>query len=307
MSQATTTTADRALLWSGESECGKKIHGSHHTLQGLASIEASSISQRNRKNFMRTAAETGLGRDKWYGTINSINHARKYVSEGWREGADRAMSLVSDVYAKCTIPEPKDVRRTQVWSDEGDELDYDKLMSGELDTMYRTTKKEGRATFPTATLLVNWGGLGSVKSGDLFWGGAVAIILTDILENAGYRIEIVGCNTSSFSPTDDEGERYIATSVAVKELDEPLRSDIVAGALCEAGVFRTLGFMGKNAADSKVTSGYGSTRCLKKVGVDVCESSPFSEDAFVVPHCRSMEDALEAIESVVKELDERCG
>ncbi|QDP46543.1 MAG: hypothetical protein Unbinned4098contig1000_3 [Prokaryotic dsDNA virus sp.] len=298
------TTKNKTVTYEGKSSTGKRVAGTHLTLSQLGNISRADVTAEN-KATARYYWERRLANrkfDSWYGTLQgkTIDDARKYVTEGWREGADKALSFVSDIYAKCTLPEPKDVRRKQVWSDDGDELDYDKLMGGELDTMYRTTKREGKGQTPHCSLIVNWGGLAYVEADDLFWSGAVAIILSDVLENAGYRVEIVGCNTSQ-----QDGGVYSATSVAVKELDEPLRTDIVAGALCEAGVFRTLGFAAKMTANTAIDRGMGCTDDFTKVAVNSVKGNPFSEDSFVIKQCLSMEDAIAEINRVCEELDSK--
>ena len=277
------------------------MHGAHLTLEQLSLVSSRDASVKNKSRALALTANFFAGQklDEWHGTINKAEDAREYAAKGWRKGADKALGFIADIYATCSIPEPKNVRRVQVWSDEGDDLDYDRLMSGELETMYRTTKREGKATSPHATLVVNWGGLSSVDADALFWSGAVAIILADVLENAGYRIEIVGCNVS----TQDNGE-VTATSVTVKELDEPLRSDVVAGTLCEAGVYRTLGFMAKCATNATVDSGMGRTADFNEYGIASMQESPFSEDVFAIKQCLNIDDAKKEIERVCNSLDE---
>ena len=52
--------------------------------------------------------------------------------------------------------------------------------------------------------------------------------------------------------------------------------------------------------------GFGSTKDFSTV-VPNDSTTPFSENAIVVPHCRSMEGAVEVIQNVVKLLDEKYG
>ena len=280
------------------------MYGAHLTLDQLSNVSAQDASSKNKSTALNLAKNYFAGQklDSWYGTIDKAEDARNYAGQGWRDGADKALGFISDIYATCSIPEPKNVHRQQVWAEDGDDLDYDKLMSGELETMWRTTKRNGKATNPHATLVVNWGGLAGVSADELFWSGAVAIILADVLENAGYRIEIVGCNVS----THGSGE-VTASSVTVKELDEPLRSDVVAGALCEAGVFRTLGFMAKCVTNATVSSGMGATADFNDYGVASMEESPFSEEVFAIKQCLNIDDAKKEIERVCNSLDETNG
>ena len=298
------TTTTNISTWSSKAKAkATRVAGAHMSIQDLANISIADAAPINKNRYENTASGMAGKLGGWYGTIGNVEDAKKYVGEGWRKGADKALGFISDIYASCSIPEPKNVRRQQVWAEDGDDLDYDKLMSGELETMWRTTKRNGKATNPHATLVVNWGGNSNQSSDSLFWSGAVAIILADVLENAGYRIELVGCITSKH----DAG--YSATSVTVKELDEPLRTDVIAGTLCEAGVFRTLGFLAMQASDVKIEGGLGCVEgdMFSQAGIDNMEESPFSEDVFVIDQCLTLDDAKKEIERVCNSLDETNG
>jgi hypothetical protein len=300
------TTATNITTWSSKAKTkATRVEGAHMSLQDLANISSADAAPINKgvARNLQTGYLSGQKLDSWHGTINKAQDAREYVGVGWRDGADKALGFISDIYASCSIPEPKNVRRQQVWAEDGDDLDYDKLMSGELETMWRTTKRNGKATNPHATLVINWGGNCNLKADALFWSGAVAIILADVLENAGYRIEIVGCITSKH----DAG--YSATSVTVKELDEPVRTDVLAGTLCEAGVFRSLGFMAMTASNIEMDSGLGYNNAggFKTANIANMEESPFSEDVFVIDQCLTLDAAKKEIERVCNSLDETNG
>ena len=51
---------------------------------------------------------------------------------------------------------------------------------------------------------------------------------------------------------------------------------------------------------------FGSTKDFSTVAPND-SSTPFSENAVVIPHCRSMEGAVEVIQNVVELLDEKYG
>jgi hypothetical protein len=72
---------------------------------------------------------------------------------------------------------------------------------------------------------------------ELFWQGAAAAVITDILEEAGYRVEVYANRVS-----ERHGRRH-CIRVKVKEADMPMRLDGVVAVLCHAGIFRTFGFL----------------------------------------------------------------
>jgi hypothetical protein len=82
-----------------------------------------------------------------------------------------------------------------------------------------------------------WGGRYDQTAEELFWQGAVAAVLTDILEEAGYRVEVYANRVLEHS-----GRRH-CIRVKVKEADMPMRLDGAAAVLCHAGIYRTFGFL----------------------------------------------------------------
>lgn len=72
-------------------------------------------------------------------------------------------------------------------------------------------------------------------AGDLVWSGAVALILADMLTNAGYTVEIKTCNTVSL----DGGENdRVSTLVTLKRAEDPLQINQLASTLVSPRFFR---------------------------------------------------------------------
>ena len=100
-----------------------------------------------------------------------------------------------------------------------------------------------------------WDGHYGQPAEELFWQGAAAAVLTDILEEAGYRVEVYANRV-----TEQDGHRH-STRVKVKEADMPMRLAGVAAVLCHAAIFRTFGFLCIEQAEFDVNSwghGHGS-------------------------------------------------
>jgi hypothetical protein len=71
---------------------------------------------------------------------------------------------------------------------------------------------------------------------ELFWCGAQSAVLSDLLEDAGYQVELHAIFASGFS----WGKGHV--DVLVKKPDQPLRTDQLVALVANAGVFRTLWF-----------------------------------------------------------------
>jgi hypothetical protein len=151
------------------------------------------------------------------------------------------------------IPPAKSVRRRLRWSDDGDEVSKDRLNGGQVDSCWRTTRRELSEASEVVTLETNWGGPCNVTAEQLFWQGAAAACLTDVLEEAGYRVEVYATNCS------DHHHGKTVVRVRVKEADQPTRLDTLAAVMCHAGIYRIFGLSAKEQATFPINNNYGST------------------------------------------------
>jgi hypothetical protein len=187
-----------------------------------------------RKLMLRTAFEH-YG-SEWMGGLHNWKEATAMLENGWPEGAERLRALASKLAGQ--VPQAKSIRRKLTWADEGDEVCNDRLRGGQIDQCWRTMRRRPFVAPQTVAIETAWGGHYGQTAEELFWQGAAAAVLTDILEEAGYRVELYANRVSQRR----SGDRHLSR-VKVKEAEMPMRSDGVAAVLCHAGIFRTFGFL----------------------------------------------------------------
>lgn len=206
-----------------------------------------------RKEMLETAfAHYGSA---WMGGLHSWDEAETLLEKGWPEGAERLRALAGKLAAQ--VPQAKSIRRRLGWVDNGDEVCKDRLQAGQIDQCWRTMRRAPFVAPQTVAIETTWGGHYGQTAEELFWQGAAAAVLTDILEEAGYRVEVYANRVSEQS-----GHRHW-TRVKVKEADMPLRPDGLAAVLCHAGIFRTFGFLCIEQAEFDVGDwGHGHGREL---------------------------------------------
>jgi hypothetical protein len=172
----------------------------------------------------------------WYGGLRSVAHAGELLTSGWQEGAARLASIASDL----APPTAKSRKRVARWEAEGDDLHVERALRGDWDNAWRTTRRQWSPGPATVTLFTPVGGASYLTSEHLFWRGAVALVVADLLESAGYSVEIV----ASWLVRDCErGKgRLCRASVTLKDPGQPLAIDALASVLCHAGVIRSYGF-----------------------------------------------------------------
>jgi hypothetical protein len=186
-----------------------------------------------RRKMLQTAFEH-YG-SEWMGGLQSWKEAAALLANGWPEGAERLRVLAQKLSSQ--VPQARSIRRKLTWADDGDEICKDRLQSGLLDQCWRTMRRSPFVAPQTVAIETTWGGHYGQTAEELFWQGAAAAVMTDILEEAGYRVEVYANRVS-----ERRGRRH-CVRVKVKEADMPMRLDGVAAVLCHAGIFRTFGFL----------------------------------------------------------------
>jgi hypothetical protein len=175
----------------------------------------------------------------WYGADCKNGRAvLATMRTGWKEGRDRLNELRSKI---GTIEiTPVDIRRRPIRSDMGDELDIHSVYAGRLDIAWRTAKRQVTVAPPRVDILANMICSGGEHSDVLFWRGAAAAVLTDILENAGYMVRMVVGFGGRAYPVKGASEPEVSCRIVVKDHGMPL--DISStSAVILPGFFRALG------------------------------------------------------------------
>jgi len=186
-----------------------------------------------RRTMLREAFEH-YG-SEWMGGLRSWKEAAAFLENGWPEGAERLRTLTGKQAAQ--LPQAKSIRRRLTWAENGDEVCRDRLQSGQIDQCWRTMRRVPWAAPQTVAIETTFGGHFRQTPEELFWQGAASAVLTDILGEAGYRVEVYANRVSEVS-----GHRH-CTRIKVKEADMPMRLDGMAAIPCHAGIFRTFGFL----------------------------------------------------------------
>jgi hypothetical protein len=272
-------------------------------LAALATEAAAPTNDANRAHW--EAARDGLlfraQGAGWHGDASSPADVSALLADGWREGGERALALAADLTAN--LSPARSIRRRQCWADDGDALDVDRLWAGQVDTMWRTSRREATAGVSTLRIALAWGANYTTTAADMFWPGAAALALADLAEAAGYRAEVV-----ALAPTLAQRGRksWNLTAVTAKEADEPLRPDALAAVLAHAGVYRYFGILSICAQRYDVGGNYGASLAGKPWGdsvVNVAVAAGLLDAVDVtVPALRSRDDAAAWLRSRLTDL-----
>jgi hypothetical protein len=171
----------------------------------------------------------------------------------WQDGIavlERMLAEISD----AVLPKPVSrKRKSQFREDDGDELDYDRLRTGQA--FWRTTRRTNTKGPATITVLVDVCANARVNHTDILWRGAAAIALTKILEQAGYRVELWAVEKTR-GLWGARGEIDGMQAVCLKRPSDVLDCSTLIGAV-SAWFFRTVLFRVDCCGQHQIDSGLG--------------------------------------------------
>jgi hypothetical protein len=231
------------------------------------------------------------------GRLSSIRSVDKRLEKGWKDGSDKALALADGLKEK--ISQPLSIRRKLKWSDDGDEFDRERLNDGHFDSCWRTTHREIAVAVPVITIAMSWGGNANTSHEELFWSGAAALALCQVLEEAGYQTSL-----TAIAPTRYEygSGKYQAMCVSVKRAGEYMRSDALASVICLGPTFRTYGFMATYLAPWSVGEGLGSHGNIEMLMPQIVEAGAMDTPQITLPDSRDRWSARAAIENALAQL-----
>ena len=201
--------------------------------------------------------------------------------EAWKEGMDIIQEMI-DGLEKETIAPPKSRKRRRRWSaDTGDDICLDRMRAGQ--DFWRRTEKITVKSPQTVTLFTDVGAAASKSSREVMWRGAAAVVLTRLLENAGYRVELWA---GTFTPDAFASKRGSTCSVCcLKRSADPVNVAILANAI-SGWSYRTLwfGMMEYSPNGNIMQDGLGIPKPLSRATEVIADIDPkaayFCEDVW---------------------------
>lgn len=165
---------------------------------------------RYRRQRMQDSEYTGR-------TIHNIEHAIKLSREPWAEGLERA-DLLKALVRNHEFEQPMNIRRVPAWSeDHGDEVDIDRLRSGQQ--FWRTTERAKRYGSVNKSVVISLTMPMTFNHEMMTWRGVAVTVLTELLEQAGYRVNLYSIAYSTKVYEDKDSACLVTT---LKESQDPL-------------------------------------------------------------------------------------
>ena len=215
--------------------------------------------------------------DQWSGGISRLDTWGDAASEGWPEGVERMRKALEALAPKRA----QSIRRRRVRGPEGDDLDIHRVYGGTLDTAWDRMAPRPVSGSPIVRIWVEISALASVSADKMFWRGAAALAVTEALEAAGYRVEVIAYAQSNNVVKGKENQDCF-TAFTAKESNQPLDVAKLAFLTAHPATFRVAGFAFRLCSHEAVTYGIGRsnhTRPTYAEDADLVSNGVFSKEA----------------------------
>ena len=163
--------------------------------------------------------------------LKTFEDAFNAASERWDEGNKIFHKCLTEVKNEI-LPTPKSNRRRPVFSPwEGDEVDRDRLYAGQ--DYWRGMSKRLLTQSNTICVIVNSSSPWSRQGEEIMWRGVAGTLITDQLEEAGYRCELwsgrLGTDVNYREDTRADVDVYQSTML--KDASQPLNWPIMINSM----------------------------------------------------------------------------
>lgn len=211
-------------------------------------------------SFFKREIEENCGGDRQQPLMDRL---RVQLCTTWDDGLAILQTMLDEL-GEVELPHPVSRRRVSRWADEGDEFSRERAESDF--PAWRGTYRANRHGQATATIVMDIGTPWHVETCDILWRGAAGILLALLLEQAGYRVELIG--GVHFDKAFAGDSRAILQLAMLKRADEPLDMATLVTAV-SGWAFRAAWFSAW-AAESEPSNHYGFARNVS----DVPEHTP---------------------------------
>lgn len=223
----------------------------------------------------------------------SVDHLRQAAQGHWPEGVALVESMAEELRQALHIAPPQSRRRRTRFSDtDGAELDVDRLRSGQ--DFWRTTRREVSTGPANLTLSVDVAAAASRSAESIIWRGVAAIVVTELLEAAGYRVELWAHEAGEHAYTDGTNGM---NAVCLKSLGDVLDRSTLVNAV-SGWFFRTVFFseITRSHDGRQVEVGLGKHRIPSREELAAITHDP---ETTVVQHVWTRHDAALLVRGIL--------
>jgi hypothetical protein len=173
-----------------------KLAGIAMTFETPSEVLKEMVKAYEKSHWLRRYIGSAFLDPGWMGrSFRSIKDLDEAFDKPWEQGVQRVNVMLEKV--RQEVPPPVSRKRKQVWNEDDGDVDVDRALRGD-DMIFRAPRRRHVHTTMQIALLCNLDAMGADTPEQVFWRGAGAVAAADLLEEAGYSVEIwLWCRGSS--------------------------------------------------------------------------------------------------------------
>jgi len=259
-------------------------------------LESENIPECNRSEMARDRDNFGQYQSTLWGYLDNWRDAVALFNNGWQDGVDKLRQELHTFPVSDLAPAAPSVRRRRVFTNEGDDVRIDVAMAGNWDRAFERRAKRKSDTPSVLSIGCGFGGNSDVNHEMMFWTGLQMAVIAELLETAGYRVELRALKANSrvgYSHCQDW---------TVKHADQPLRMDMAMALFGHAGVYRTVGWAGNKACHLQAQNS-GSVMepvSMRRAFKTLADKSMIAPLSMLVPQAYNRQTAIDNVRQALQ-------
>jgi hypothetical protein len=230
---------------------------------------------------------------KWIGReFDGWKDAMQKAKELWADGVAIIKRLAEEAAASVASRPTSHKRRTAWSEDGGDELDVHRMRSGQAP--WQECRRQSVSAPQMVSIVINVSASANVPTENIIWRGAAALVIADLLEAAGFNVEIVGVFHSYRGFRN--GNHYLL-AYRMKRLDQPLDIATLVNAV-SGWFFRTV--ILQTMYDERCLPRDGMGQPMRLDGDAVAREAGCSENPIIIDNVWNQNDAAALVRRVVE-------
>lgn len=281
----------------------RKISGAKADIcryDGISDVLTTPVPEVN-KEHAEEALTSRRGAD-WYGINRNGNSCIKLFTDGWLEGVTKLSTKSKKFELEAPLSPAPIMRPRQCYSDVGETVDVQALLSGDLDHMWHgMTRRKMEELKTRVHIIVDVGGHAGESADILQWAGILAAVLSARGIENGFDVKITAIMPAKRPFTSNRLDAI--NIVTLKHYDAPMSMANLAPLMLPA-FFRAVGF--KAFFNSKHCVGYsiGSRYEINEKIARELMAADFDDGTPLFIHgVRSNSQAVKAYKELIKTIN----
>lgn len=268
--------------------------------EGISAIDRAECT--NASNIEKVKQLEDKESESWYGIPNMSGlDCINLFRTGWEKGVKDLRKRAHDFSLIVPMSRTTQTRPRQTWGEEGDTIELQNLLCGDLDHLWHGMQRRTFEDLKTRVhIIADVTGNCGENASTLKWSGILAAVLAAKAMENGYDVKITGA-ISTKNMYQDKDDKYVGF-IPVKKYDESISLANLAPLMTPA-FFRGVGFKAFFLSPDAITGGIGQPAgfsadlAREAMGAGFDDGTPL-----LIGQIRSESAALDTYRKLVKEV-----